>query len=151
MLRRKHFERMKDGAVLANAGHFDVEIDLGDLRALAREVRDVLPLVQEYDLGDRRLNLLAAGRVVNLAAGQGHPAAVMDMSFALAALVVEDLVRRGAGLAPGVHPVPDRIDREIARLKLASLGVEIDTPTPEQEAYRSTWAPGSAPGSASEV
>ena len=151
VLRRKHFERMKDGAVLANAGHFDVEIDLGDLRALAREVRDVLPLVQEYDLGDRRLNLLAAGRVVNLAAGQGHPAAVMDMSFALAALVVEDLVRRGAGLAPGVHPVPDRIDREIARLKLASLGVEIDTPTPEQEAYRSTWAPGSAPGSASEV
>ena len=139
VLRREHFERMKDGAVLANAGHFDVEISLGDLRALAREVRDVLPLVQEYDLGDRRLNLLASGRVVNLAAGQGHPAAVMDMSFSLQALVVEDLVRRGATLEPRVHPVPDRIDREIALLKLASLGVEIDELTPEQEAYLGAW------------
>src|SRR4051795_12277852 len=139
VLRREHFERMKDGAILANAGHFDVEIDLDALRAVAVEVRDVLPLVQQYDLGERRLNLLASGRVVNLAAGQGHPAAVMDMSFALQALVVEDLVARGRDLAPGVHPVPDAIDREVARLKLAALGVAIDELTPEQATYRDSW------------
>ena len=139
VLRREHFERMKDGAILANAGHFDVEIDLDALRAAAVEVRDVLPLVQQYDLGERRLNLLASGRVVNLAAGQGHPAAVMDMSFALQALVVEDLVARGRDLAPGVHPVPEAIDREVARLKLAALGVGIDELTPEQATYRDSW------------
>jgi adenosylhomocysteinase len=139
VLRREHFERMKDGAILANAGHFDVEIDLEALHAAAVEVRDVLPLVQQYDVGERRLNLLASGRVVNLAAGQGHPAAVMDMSFALQALVVEDLVARGRDLAPGVHPVPDAIDREVARLKLAALGVAIDELTPEQATYRDSW------------
>jgi adenosylhomocysteinase len=139
VLRREHFERMKDGAILANAGHFDVEIDLDALRAVAVEVRDVLPLVQQYDLGERRLNLLASGRVVNLAAGQGHPAAVMDMSFALQALVVEDLVARGRDLAAGVHPVPEAIDREVARLKLAALGVGIDVLTPEQTTYRDSW------------
>src|SRR5215207_950377 len=139
VLRREHFARMKDGAVLANAGHFDVEIDLDGLRDMAVEVRDVLPLVEQYDLGDRRLNLLASGRVVNLAAGRGHPAAVMDMSFALQALVVEDLVRHGADLAPGVHPVPAAIDREVARLKLGALRVEIDELTPEQAAYRDSW------------
>jgi adenosylhomocysteinase len=130
---------MKDGAVLANAGHFDVEIDLDGLREMAVEVRDVLPLVEQYDLGDRRLNLLASGRVVNLAAGRGHPAAVMDMSFALQALVIEDLVAHGADLAPGVHPVPAAIDREVARLKLGALRVEIDELTPEQAAYRDSW------------
>jgi adenosylhomocysteinase len=139
VLRREHFERMKDGAILANAGHFDVEIDLDGLRAAAVEVRDVLPLVTQYDLGERRLNLLASGRVVNLAAGQGHPAAVMDMSFALQALVVEDLVARGRALTPGVHSVPDAIDREVARLKLAALGVTIDELTPEQATYRDSW------------
>jgi adenosylhomocysteinase len=139
VLRAEHFERMKDGAILANAGHFDVEIDLDALRAGAVEVRDVLPLVQQYDLGGRSVNLLASGRVVNLAAGQGHPAAVMDMSFALQALVVEDLVARGRDLAPGVHPVPDAIDREVARLKLAALGVGIDELTPEQATYRDSW------------
>jgi adenosylhomocysteinase len=139
VLRREHFERMKDGAVLANAGHFDVEIDLDGLHEIAVEVRDVLPLVEQYDLGDRRLNLLAAGRVVNLAAGRGHPAQVMDMSFALQALVVEELVARGAELVPGVHPVPTAIDREVARLKLAALAVEIDELTPEQVAYRDSW------------
>jgi adenosylhomocysteinase len=139
VLRREHFERMKDGAVLANAGHFDVEIDLGALRELSVGMRDVLPLVQQYDLGGRRLNLLAYGRVVNLAAGQGHPPAVMDISFSLQALVVEDLVARGARLGAGVHPVPAAIDREVARLKLAALGVEIDELTPEQAAYRDSW------------
>src|ERR671915_1541349 len=140
VLRREHMERMKDGAVLANAGHFDVEIDLEGLRELADgRVRQVLPLVEEYDLGDRRLHLLASGRVVNLAAGQGHPAAVMDMSFANLALAVEHLVLHGADLEHRVLAVPDAIDAEIARLKLESLGVEIDSHTPEQERYLSSW------------
>lgn len=136
-----HFERMKDGAVLANAGHFDIEIDLGALRAAATGgVREVLPFVEQYDLGDRRLNLLASGRVVNLAAGEGHPAAVMDMSFANQALVVEHLVRHGAELTHAVHPVPDTIDREVARLKLASLGVRIDSLTAAQLQYLRSWS-----------
>ena len=140
VLGAEHFARMKDGAVLANAGHFDVEIDLPALHGAAAEPpREVLPLVTQFDLGGRRLNLLASGRVVNLAAGQGHPAAVMDMSFANQALAVEHLVRHGAGLGPGVHPVPDAIDREVARLKLASLGVEIDTLSEAQVAYLRGW------------
>jgi adenosylhomocysteinase len=143
VLRREHFERMKDGAVLANAGHFDVELDLAALRELAvGGVRRVRPLVDQYDLGPptrRRLNLLAAGRVVNLAAAEGHPAAVMDVSFAGQALAAEELVRHGQKLGPGVHPVPARLDREVARLKLASLGVEIDELTAEQERYLTSW------------
>ena len=140
VLRGEHFERMKDGAVLANAGHFDIEIDLDDLRAAAKDVREVLPLVEEYDLGDRRLNLLVGGRVVNLAAGQGHPPAVMDMSFANQALAVEHLARHGADLEPGVLPVPREIDDEVARLKLESLGVEIDELTGEQAEYLRGWS-----------
>jgi adenosylhomocysteinase len=132
---------MPDGAVLANAGHFDVEIDLDALWSLAvEEPRAVLPLVTQYDLGGgRRLNLLASGRVVNLAAGQGHPASVMDMSFANQALAVEHLVRAGPELGPGVHPVPEALDREVARLKLASLGVAIDALSPEQASYLRGW------------
>jgi adenosylhomocysteinase len=141
VLRAEHFERMKDGALLANAGHFDVEIDLQELAALAAgPPRDVRPLVRQYELGDgRRLNLLAEGRVVNLAAAEGHPAAVMDVSFALQALCVEELVRRGAELSAEVHPVPAAIDREVARLKLQALGVAIDEPTAEQNDYRGSW------------
>jgi adenosylhomocysteinase len=140
VLRREHLERMKDGAVLANAGHFDVEIDLGDLRELARGgVREVLPLVEQYDVGGRRLNLLASGRVVNLAAGEGHPPAVMDMSFANLALAVEHLALHGKELERRVLAVPKEIDDEIARLKLESLGVEIDTLTPDQREYLSSW------------
>jgi adenosylhomocysteinase len=140
VLRREHLERMKDGAVLANAGHFDVEIDLDDLGALAEgRVRQVLPLVEQYDLGDRRLNLLAGGRVVNLAAGQGHPAAVMDMSFANLGLAVEHLALHGQHLEHRVLDVPKELDEEIARLKLESLGVEIDELTAEQQAYLSSW------------
>jgi adenosylhomocysteinase len=107
--------------------------------------RQVRPLVEQYALpGGRRLNLIARGRVVNLAAAEGHPAAVMDVSFALQALSVEALVRAGSAgggprLAPGVHPVPDEIDREVGRLKLAALGVQIDEPTPEQVRYRDSW------------
>jgi adenosylhomocysteinase len=139
VLRAEHFARMKDGAVLANAGHFDVEIDIAALREAADGVREVRPLVEQYDLGGRRLNLLAGGRVVNLAAAEGHPAAVMDISFALQALAVDDVVRRAGELAPGVHPVPERIDREVAALKLASLAVEIDVLRPEQERYLRGW------------
>jgi len=132
---------MKDGALLANAGHFDVELDLAELRSLAHgKVREVRPLVEQYELADgRRLNLLAHGRVVNLAAAEGHPAAVMDVSFALQALCVEHLVRTRGRLRPAVHPVPVEIDREVARLKLDALGVEIDEPTAEQEHYRESW------------
>jgi adenosylhomocysteinase len=144
VLRREHFERMKDGAVLANAGHFDVEIKLVDLRALAvGGQREVLPLVEEHKLADgRRLNLLAQGRVVNLAAGDGHPASVMDVSFAAQVLCVEYLVAQAGVLSAGVLPVPTAIDDEVARLKLDSLGIEIDELSEEQRVYRSAWEQG---------
>ncbi|HEX2161457.1 MAG TPA: adenosylhomocysteinase [Thermoleophilaceae bacterium] len=142
VLRREHFERMKDNAVLANAGHFDVEIDLDDLRSLATGgIQPVLPLVDQYDLGDRRLNLLASGRVVNLAAGEGHPAAVMDVSFALQALAAEHLALHRDGLDSRVLDVPRAIDDEVARLKLAALDVQIDSLTAEQHAYLEGWRP----------
>ena len=140
VLRREHFELMKDGAVLANAGHFDVEISLADLAELGAESREVLPLVDEFTLENgRRLNLLARGRVVNLAAGEGHPASVMDISFAAQALCVEYLVTHAGQLAPEVTAVPERIDSEVAQLKLDSLGVSIDELTGEQRLYRSPW------------
>jgi adenosylhomocysteinase len=140
VLRAEHFQRMKDGALLANAGHFDVEIDLEELGELATGgMRQVRPLVEQYALGDRRLNLLAGGRVVNLAAAEGHPAAVMDVSFALQALCVEELVRRRGELQPVVHAVPVAIDYEVGRLKLAALGVAIDEATAEQAHYRESW------------
>ena len=140
VLRGEHFTRMKDGAVLANAGHFDVELDLEELRDVAADVREVRPLIEQYTLEDgRRLNLLARGRVVNLAAGEGHPAAVMDVSFALQALCVEHLVNRRDEIPAGVQRVPESIDREVATLKLAALGVAIDEPTPEQQSYRESW------------
>jgi adenosylhomocysteinase len=140
VLTGEHFARMKDGAVLANAGHFDVEIDLEALHAAAGPPRDVRPLVEQYRMPDgRHLNLLASGRVVNLAAGEGHPASVMDISFALQALAVERLARDGSKLSPGVHAIPQDIDREIARLKLDSLGVELDELTDEQSRYLGRW------------
>ncbi|MBV8220994.1 MAG: adenosylhomocysteinase [Solirubrobacterales bacterium] len=140
VLRGEHFARMKDGAILANAGHFDVELDLDELSALAVDVREVRPLIEQYRLEDgRRLNLLARGRVVNLAAGEGHPASVMDVSFALQALCIEELVQRRGEIAPGVHPVPETIDQAVATLKLAALGVTIDEPTLEQRHYRESW------------
>jgi adenosylhomocysteinase len=125
---------MKDGAILANAGHFDVEISLPDL---GDESTQVLPLVEQYVIGDKRVNLLARGQVVNLAAAQGHPAGVMDVSFALQALSTELLVREQ--LEPGVQAVPSAIDAEVARLKLEALGVEIDSHTDEQQAYLHRW------------
>jgi adenosylhomocysteinase len=144
VLRGEHFERMKDGAVLANAGHFDVEIKLEDLRTLAvGGRREALPLVEEHTLADgRRLNLLAQGRVVNLAAGEGHPASVMDVSFAAQALCVEYLVEQAGNLQAGVLPVPTAIDDEVARLKLESLGIEIDELSEGQRVYRTAWEHG---------
>jgi adenosylhomocysteinase len=144
VLRAEHFERMKDGAVLANAGHFDVEIDIAALRKLAvGGRREALPLVEEHKLADgRRLNLLAQGRVVNLAAGEGHPASVMDVSFAGQALCVEYLVANAGSLPAEVLPVPDRIDEEVARLKLDSLGIEIDELSEQQRVYRTAWERG---------
>ena len=139
VLHGAHFFRMKDGAVLANAGQFDVEISLGDLREQASSVRQILPLVERFEFGDRALHLLAGGRVVNLAAAEGHPAAVMDVSFALQALAVEALVREP--WAPGVHQVPDAIEREVAALKLAALDVSIDTLSETQADYLSLTSP----------
>ncbi len=144
VLRAEHFERMKDGTVLANAGHFDVELKLADLHALAvGGQHEVLPLVEQHKLGDgRRLNLLAQGRVVNLAAGEGHPASVMDVSFAAQALCVEHLVAHAGELEARVLQVPEAIDSEVARLKLDSLGVRIDELTDEQRVYRNAWEQG---------
>ncbi len=140
VIRREHLEVMKDGAVLANAGHFDVEVDKAALEGLAVSRRRVRGHVDEYRLADgRRLHLLAEGRLVNLAAAEGHPAAVMDMSFANQALCVEWLVTRAGELQPGVHPVPAEIDAEVARLKLRAMGLAIDQLTPEQRDYLRSW------------
>jgi adenosylhomocysteinase len=139
----EHFALMKDGALLANAGHFDVEIDKPALEALTKSKRTVRPLVEEHVLEDgRRLHLLAEGRVINLAGAEGHPGAVMDMHFSAHALSVEHLAREGEALDSRVHPVPPEIDREIARLKLDALGVTIDELTQEQIDYLSSWEQG---------
>src|SRR5262249_5017814 len=139
----EHFARMKDGAILANSGHFDVEIDVRALADLAVEVRhEVRPQADEYTMADgRRLVLLCEGRLVNLAAAEGHPAAVMDMSFADQALTCEWLI--GQELVPGVYDVPEAIDTEVARLKLASMNIEIDALTRGQDEYLSSWRSGS--------
>ena len=139
VLTAAHFAVMKDGAVLANAGHFDVEVDVVALAGVAVEVhRRVRPQVDAYELPDgRRLLLVAEGRLVNLAAGEGHPPSVMDISFAVQALTVEWLAT--AELAPGVHDVPPAIDDEVARTKLAALGVRLDALTGEQSRYLSSW------------
>jgi adenosylhomocysteinase len=143
VIRREHFEAMRDGAILANAGHFDVEISKPDLAAITEATREVRPLVAQHVLADgRRLHLLADGRVVNLAAGEGHPGAVMDVDFANQALSVEHLVRNAERLEPRVHGVPEAIDREVARFKLESLGVEIDELSDEQRRYLHSWEQG---------
>jgi adenosylhomocysteinase len=143
VFRAEHFKRMHDGALLANSGHFDAELELPALRELAGgRVRDVRRDVQEYDLGDKRLYVLAEGRLVNLAAAEGHPAAVMDMSFANQALSAEYVAKHHAELTPQVYVVPEDIDREVARLKLEALGVKIDDMTAEQARYVSSWQEG---------
>jgi adenosylhomocysteinase len=143
VLDRSHFEAMKDGAILANSGHFNSEINLKALDELASAVRQVREYVQEYRLADgRRLHVLGEGRLVNLAAAEGHPAAVMDMSFANQALSVEYLARHHGELERRVHDVPLEIDAEVARLKLQAMGVEIDTLTEEQVRYLASWDEG---------
>ncbi len=143
VFRKEHFERMRSGAVLANAGHFDVEIDVGALRKEARSSRRVRPMVEEFVMPDgRRLYLLAEGRLVNLAAAEGHPAAVMDLSFADQALALQWLAGEGRGLAPRIYPLPEELDREVARLKLESMGAEVEVLTPEQREYLSSWTLG---------
>ncbi|NMB76504.1 MAG: adenosylhomocysteinase [Myxococcales bacterium] len=143
VIRPEHFRRMKDGAIVANSGHFDVELDLPGLSEFARKRRVIRDFVVEYTLPSRRrVYVLAEGRLVNLAAAEGHPSAVMDMSFANQSLSAEYLVRHSRTLERRVYPVPRAIDQEIARLKLASLGVSIDRLTPEQRRYLSSWQAG---------
>jgi adenosylhomocysteinase len=143
VIARAHLERMRDGAILANTGHFNVEIELSALRSLAVEQRRVRELVEEFTLADgRRLYLLAEGRLVNLAAAEGHPAAVMDMSFANQALSAEYVLRNAGSLERKVYPVPAEIDAEIARLKLATMGLEIDHLSDEQKRYLDSWDEG---------
>jgi adenosylhomocysteinase len=143
VLAKEHFEVMKDGAILANTGHFNVEIDIPALRKLAGGESIARPLVEQFDLSDgRRVFLLAEGRLVNLAAAEGHPAAVMDMSFANQALAAEHMVKHHAELEKRVYDIPRDIDDEVARLKLASLGIEIDSLTDEQRLYLDSWDEG---------
>jgi len=143
VLDRKHFDAMKDGAILANSGHFNSEINLKALDEIATSVRPVRPSVQEYRLGDgRRLFLLGEGRLINLAGAEGHPAAVMDMSFANQALCAEYIARNAGKLEKKVYDVPVEIDAEVARLKLKAMGIVIDTLTDEQRRYLSSWEEG---------
>jgi adenosylhomocysteinase len=143
VLDSQHFRLMKDGALLANTGHFNVEINIPALDKMSRGKRLIRPFVEEYALRDgRKLYLLGEGRLINLAAAEGHPASVMDMSFANQALCLEYMVKSGSKLKPGVYPVPDEIDREIGRIKLKSMGIEIDRLSAEQEKYLRSWAEG---------
>jgi adenosylhomocysteinase len=143
VLDRSHFAAMKDGVLLANSGHFNSEINLKALDELATSVRQVREFVQEYRLGDgRRLHVLGEGRLINLAAAEGHPAAVMDMSFANQALCAEYMVKNAGSLENKVYDVPADIDAEVARLKLTAMGVDIDTLTPEQQKYLASWEEG---------
>ncbi len=144
VVRREHMELMKDGTLLANSGHFDVEIDKPGLAELGTGgVRRIREFVDEYTLGDgRRLYLLGEGRLINLTAAEGHPAAVMDMSFANQALAAEWIVQQRGSLEARVYPVPVEIDKEVARLKLRAMGVAIDELTAEQEHYLHSWEQG---------
>ena len=143
VLRGEHFEAMKDGAILANTGHFNVEIDIPALKSLAVETRHAREFVEEFTLPDgRRIYLVAEGRLVNLGAAEGHPALVMDMSFANQALAAEYAVQNAGTLERKVYVVPDEIDREIARLKLETMGIEIDKLTEEQAKYLASWDEG---------
>ena len=140
---RQHFEVMKSGAIVANSGHFNVEINIKALEEMSEgEVRRVRPFVDEYRVNGRAIYLLGEGRLVNLAAAEGHPASVMDMSFANQALAAEYMVKNASSMGPNVYVIPEDIDNEIARLKLESMGVNIDTLTNEQAHYLSQWEEG---------
>jgi adenosylhomocysteinase len=142
VIRMEHFRAMKDGAIVANSGHFNVEIDLEALAKEATASREVRPFVEEFVLGGKRVFVLGEGRLINLAAAEGHPASVMDMSFANQALGLEYLQTHAKELKPNVYAIPAPVDAEIARLKLEALGVRIDTLTPEQVAYLASWQQG---------
>lgn len=140
VIRKEHFAVMKDGAIVANSGHFNVELDLDGLKKIARSSRFVRPFVQEFVLKNgRRVNVLGEGRLINLAAAEGHPSSVMDMSFANQALSIEYMVKLKKTLEKNVYPVPEKIDKMIAREKLAAMGVTIDRLTAEQKQYLSSW------------
>ncbi len=143
VLRREHFELMKDGAIVSNSGHFNVEIDIPALERMSSGKRTTRNFVDEYSLKDgRKINLLGEGRLINLASAEGHPASVMDMSFADQALSLEYLVKNYKSLEKKVFKVPDELDKRVAKLKLESLGIKIDKLTPEQEEYLAGWSEG---------
>lgn len=143
VIRPEHFEAMKDGAIVCNSGHFDIEIDLKSLGAKAEEVKEVRNFTQQYRMpSGKSIVVLGEGRLVNLAAAEGHPSAVMDMSFANQALACEYLVKNKGQLEPGIYSIPEAIDKEIARLKLEAMGIKIDTLTPEQIEYINSWTAG---------
>ena len=143
VISKEHFAAMPDGAIVANSGHFNVEIDIPALQAMSVSHREVRPFVEEYQTADgRRIYLLGEGRLINLAAAEGHPSAVMDMSFANQALSAEYLVKQHAALSNGVHVVPREIDAEVGRLKLETMGIRIDSLTAEQTAYNESWEEG---------
>jgi adenosylhomocysteinase len=140
---REHFDKLKNGAILANSGHFNVEIDLEALGRMASSRRPTREFVEEFVMRDgRRIYVLGEGRLVNLAAAEGHPASVMDMSFANQALSAEFIVREHKSLEKRVYSVPEAIDREVARMKLDAMGVKVDRLTPEQEKYLASWSEG---------
>jgi adenosylhomocysteinase len=143
VIRAEHFDAMKDGAMVCNSGHFDIEIDLKSLGAKATEVKEARKFTQQYQLANgKSIIVLGEGRLVNLAAAEGHPSAVMDMSFANQALACEYLVKNKGKLEPGLHSIPVEVDKEIARLKLQAMGIEIDSLTPEQIEYMNSWTSG---------
>jgi adenosylhomocysteinase len=143
VLRKEHFELMKDGSIVCNSGHFNIEINIGDLEKLAKSKRTIRPFVEEYKLGNnRRLYLLAEGRLINLAAAEGHPSCVMDMSFANQSLSAEYIVKNHGTLEKKVYVVPTEIDEKIAAMKLSSMGIEIDELTEEQKIYLASWQEG---------
>ena len=140
---KAHLEVMKDGAMVCNSGHFDIEIDLKSLGEMASEVKQVRNFTQQYMLSNgKSVIVLGEGRLVNLAAAEGHPSAVMDMSFANQAMACEYLVKNKGSLEPGLHSIPEAVDKEIARLKLIAMGIEVDSLTPEQEIYINSWTVG---------
>jgi len=143
VIRKEHFLKMKDGAIVANSGHFDVEINLNDLKEISTNVRKIRREVEEYTLKNgKRIYVLSQGRLVNLASAEGHPSGVMDMSFANQALCVEYIVKNHKKLEKKVYPVPEEIDKEVARLKLNAMDIKIDTLTDEQKEYLSSWEMG---------
>jgi adenosylhomocysteinase len=143
VIRKEHFETMKDGAIVANSGHFNVELDLNGLGNITKTKRMIRSFVEEHVLHDgRKINVLGDGRLINLAAAEGHPSSVMDMSFANQALSIEHMVKKGTTLSADVYPVPDEIDSAIAKEKLISMGIKIDTLTDEQEKYLASWSMG---------